>query len=130
MQRKVVQIARKYLDKGYDDYQTEIQHCGPWLVMNWYKEDVEAKVRAFAKEVIEVIRGVDEADLFVVPTKEEAKRFLFDIMPGDLGNPENEDADFLADYHADYLIRWLRSLRTPVFWRGKRILERGEMPKE
>ena len=137
MQRKVVQIAKKYLKDGYDDNKTEIIYLVPWNVLSMYVDaegnNTDDKIRAFAKEVVEVIRGIDQSELILLPTKEEAMQFLYDIypdesLPGDvrfpgdkMGEAGNEEADEFVAYHAGKLLEWLKRMHTPKMWRSRQF---------
>jgi len=123
MQRKVIEIVEKYLAEGWDDHEEEILYLGPWTVLVGYPIEDQTLIRKMAREIVETIRGVDQADLVTVPSEDDAKMWLHDNMPISTGldDPNERDAQIWVEHAAGSMLKWLRAIHTSQFWRGKRI---------
>lgn len=127
MQREVVRLLKKHLHEGYDDHQFEYSILTPFEIMaeDWTQLSLPAsdeKIRGLARDLIATIRGVDEADLYIIPKKDRVVRFLRDVLPQGIFRDEAEEV-WWAEEHADFLIKELRQVHQLGFWRGKRIRE-------
>ncbi len=102
MIRTVVKILRKHLDQGVDEFNQENDMLS--LVTNYnvlaqapdYKE-----LRLLARELISSIGDVKTADLITVPSEEELRSVLHDVLPHDAY------LDDIAEYAAKKMHEWL-----------------------
>lgn len=100
MIRIVERILRKHLDDAVREYEknVEMTMVSQYEIL-WARPDFEER-QALARELIEVIRGIDISKLRMVPSSREAKEFMRDILPID------SDEDFIMQA-AEALINWL-----------------------
>jgi len=128
VQRLVMQIAKKYFDlDAVNRYRLESEFPEFSVLSSWDlfwaydDEELKPRVRDFAKEVVAVIRDIKQVDLIRLPTLDEAKCLIYDIMPSEYGQPGDPNADAIVENGALYMLEWLRSLQTPTHWRGRSI---------
>jgi len=101
---KVVEgILKKHLDDAVKEYEREVEMTvvSPFEIL-WQQPSFEER-RALARELITTIRGVDLSTLRIIPTQEEAEKFVKSIMPYESYSKDEE----YVRYHAQALIGWL-----------------------
>ena len=135
MQREVVKILKKYLNYSYDndyDSMTEIMYISPFNILlsggvtalpldNWTEvtpQPEDSLVRALARELIIIIKGIDYDSLYLAPDRDRVIRILRDIAPLD----EKEQIEW-AEGSVDFVLKELRSIVPHSKWRGQRIKE-------
>jgi hypothetical protein len=101
MKQKVIKILKKHLNEGYKKYDDELEYITPYEILCEYPSN--EKILEIATEIIVAIRSIDSVELFHLPEKEDARKWVKDNYPYGLG-------EYHIDFVSNSLLDWLRSL--------------------